>query len=164
MLSRPQKILRAGSIEELGRTILYPLYPDNIFSTNVLEEIHQMYCSKDITYAISKMLKEQLFHKNMKAKLSIYNKTCLMSCIYHSLSMEERYRMYNPHGLGGSLQFKAMQDISSRMNSVICNLMGLYFTKCRVWIAKEKFGSFYYSTQLHNFYQLKYSQISLWQK
>ena len=39
--------------------------------------------------------------------------------------------MYNPHGLGGSLQFKATQDISSRMNSVICDLMGPYFTKCR---------------------------------
>ena len=59
LLSRPQKILKAGRIEELGRTILYPLYPDNIFSTNVLEEFHQMYCSKDTTYPISKMLKEQ---------------------------------------------------------------------------------------------------------
>ena len=39
--------------------------------------------------------------------------------------------MYNPHGLGGSLQFKATQDISSRMNSVICNLMGPYFMRCR---------------------------------
>ena len=73
LISRPQKILRAGNIEELGRTILHPLYPENTFLTNVLEEIHQMYCSKDITYAISKLLKEQLFHKNMKAKLSIYN-------------------------------------------------------------------------------------------
>ena len=82
LLSRPQKILRAGSIEELGRTILCPLYPNNTFSTSVLEEFHQMYCSKDIMYAISRMLKEQLFHKNMKAKLSIYNKTCPMSCIY----------------------------------------------------------------------------------
>ena len=63
LLSRPQKILRAGSIEELGFTILYPLYPDNIFPTNILEEFHQMYCSKDITYAVSKMLREQLFHK-----------------------------------------------------------------------------------------------------
>ena len=123
--------MRAGSIEELGRTILYPLYPNNTFSTSVLEEFHQIYCSKDITYAISRMLKEQLFHKDMKAKLSIYNKTCPMSCIYRSLSMEERYRMYNPHGLGGSLQFKATQDISSRMNSVICDLMGPYLTKCR---------------------------------
>ena len=31
LISRPQKILRAGNIEELGRIILYPLYPDNIF-------------------------------------------------------------------------------------------------------------------------------------
>ena len=131
LLSRPQKVLRTGSIEELGRTILYPLYPDHIFSTKVLEEFHQMYCSKDTTYPISKMLREQLFHKNMKAKLSTYNKTCPMSCIYRSLSMEERYRMYNPMGLGGSIQFKATQDISSRMSSVICDLMGPFMTKCK---------------------------------
>ena len=116
LLSRPQKILRAGSIEELGRTILYPLYPDNIFSTKALEEFHQMYCSKDTMYPISKMLREQLFHKNMKAKLSTYNKTCPMSCIYRSLRMEERYRMYNPMSLGGSIQFKAIQDMPSRMS------------------------------------------------
>ena len=72
-----------------------------------------------MAYAISRLLKEHLFHKHMKAKLSIYDKTCPMSCKYRSLSMEERYGMYNPHGLGGSLQFKATQDISSRMNSVI---------------------------------------------
>ena len=131
LISRPQKILRAGNIEELGRTILYPLYPESTFSDNVLEEIHQMYCSKDVTYAMGRLLKENLFHKHMKAKLSIFNKTCPMSCIYRSLTMEERYRMYNPHGLGGSLQFKATQDIASRMNSVICDLMGPYFTRCR---------------------------------
>ena len=131
LISRPQKILRAGNIEELGRTILHPLYPENTFLDNVLEEIHQMYCSKDVAYAMSRLLKENLFHKHMKAKLSIFNKTCPMSCIYRSLTMEERYRMYNPHGLGGSLQFKATQDISSRMNSVICDLMGPYFTRCR---------------------------------
>ena len=79
LISRPQKILRAGNIEELGRMILHPLYTEHTFSTHVLEEIHQMYCSKDVTYAISKLLKEQLFHKHMKAKLSIYNKTCPMS-------------------------------------------------------------------------------------
>ena len=67
----------------------------------------------------------------MKAKLSIYNKTCPMSCIYQSLSMEERYLIYNPHGLGGSLQFKATQDISSRINSLTCDLMGPFMTKCR---------------------------------
>ena len=39
--------------------------------------------------------------------------------------------MYNPHGLGGSLQFNAIQNISSRMNSVICDLMGPYLAKCR---------------------------------
>ena len=131
LLSRPQKILRAESIEELGRTILYPLYPDNIFSTNVLEEFHQMYCSKDTTYPISKMLKEQLFHKNMKAMLSKFNQTCPLSCIYRSLSLEERYRIYNPMGLGGSIQFKAIQDVPSRMNSVICDLMGPYMTECK---------------------------------
>ena len=87
-----------------------------------------MYCSRDVAYAISRLLKEHLFHKHMKVKLSIYNKTCPMLCIYRSLSMEERYRMYNPHGVGGSLQFKATQDISSRMNSVICDLIGPYFT------------------------------------
>ena len=91
LLSRPQKILRAGGIEELGRTILYPLYSDNIFSTKVLKEFHQMYCSKDTTYPISKILREQLFHKDMKARLSQYNKSCPMSCIYRPLSMEERY-------------------------------------------------------------------------
>ena len=107
LISRPQKILRAGNIEELGRTILHPLYPESTFSDNVLEEIHQIYCSKDVTYAMSRLLKENLFHKHMKAKLSIFNKTCPMSCIYRSLTMEERYRMYNPHSLGGSLQFKA---------------------------------------------------------
>ena len=42
LLSRPQKILRAGSIEELGRAILYPLYLSSGFSTKVLEEFHQM--------------------------------------------------------------------------------------------------------------------------
>ena len=31
LLSRPQKILKAGRIEELGRIILYSLYPDNVF-------------------------------------------------------------------------------------------------------------------------------------
>ena len=77
------------------------------------------------------MLTEQLFHKNMKAKLSTYNKTCPMSCIYRSLSMEERYRIYNPMGLGGSIQFKATQDIPSRMSSVICDLMGPFMTKCK---------------------------------
>ena len=87
-----------------------------------------MYCGKDVTYAISKLLRENLFHKNMKAKLSIFNKTSPMLCIYRSLTMEERYRMYNPSGLGGSLQFKATQDISSRMNSVVCDLMGPYYT------------------------------------
>ena len=39
--------------------------------------------------------------------------------------------MYNPHGLEGSLQFKAVQDISSQMNSVICNLIGPFMTKCK---------------------------------
>ena len=105
LLSRPQKILRAGGIEELGRTILYPLYSNNIFSTKVLEEFHQMYCSKDTTYPIGNMLREQLFHKNMKAKSSQHNKICPMSCIYQSLSMEERYRIYYPMGLCGQGQF-----------------------------------------------------------
>ena len=45
--------------------------------------------------------------------------------------MEEQYRMYNPMGLGGSIQFKATQDISSRMSSVICDLMGPFMTKCK---------------------------------
>ena len=89
LISRPQKILRTGNIEELGQTILHPLYPEHAFLNNVLEEIHQMYCSRDVAYAISRLLKEQLFHKHMKVKLSIYNKTCPMSCIYRSLSMEE---------------------------------------------------------------------------
>ena len=39
--------------------------------------------------------------------------------------------MYNPMGLGGSIQFKATQDISSRMGSVICDLMGPFMTKCK---------------------------------
>ena len=39
--------------------------------------------------------------------------------------------MYNPLGLGGSIQFKATQDISSRMSSVICDLMGPFMTKCK---------------------------------
>ena len=86
-----------------------------------------MYCSRDTSYPISKMLQEQLFHKNMKAKLSTYNKTCPMSCIYWSLSMEERYRIYNPMGLGGSIQFKVTQDISSRMSSVVCELQRISF-------------------------------------
>ena len=92
---------------------MYPLYSDNIFSTKVLEEFHQMYCSRDTTYPISKMLKEQLFHKHMKAKLSKFNQTCPQSCIYRALSMEERYRIYNPMGLGGSINFKVTQDIPS---------------------------------------------------
>ena len=54
-----------------------------------------------------------------------------MSCIYWSLSLEERYRIYNPMGLGGSIQFKATQDISSRMSSVICDLTGPFITKCK---------------------------------
>ena len=45
--------------------------------------------------------------------------------------MEERYRIYNPMGLGGSIQFKATQDIPSRMSLVICDLMGPFMTKCK---------------------------------
>ena len=45
--------------------------------------------------------------------------------------MAERYRMYNPMGLGGSIQFKASQYISPRMNSVICDLIGPFMTKCK---------------------------------
>ena len=43
--------------------------------------------------------------------------------------MEERYRIFNPNGLGGSINFKVTQDIPSRMSSVICDLMGPYMTK-----------------------------------
>ena len=77
------------------------------------------------------MLREQLFHKHMKAKLSKYNQTCPKSNIYRALSMEERYRIFNPMGLEGSINFKVTQDIPSRMSSVICDLMGLYMTKCK---------------------------------
>ena len=31
LISRPQKILQAGNIEELGQTILHPLYPEHDF-------------------------------------------------------------------------------------------------------------------------------------
>ena len=61
------KNLTTGNIEELGQTILHPLYPEHEFSSIILEEIHQMYCSRDVTYAISRLLKEQLYHKHMKA-------------------------------------------------------------------------------------------------
>ena len=67
----------------------------------------------------------------MKATLSKFNKSCPQSSLYRALSMEERYRIFNPMGLGGSIQFKVTQDIPSRMSSVICDLMGPFMTKCK---------------------------------
>ena len=74
ILTRPQKVIKAGNIIEKGRGLFFPLYCKNSFSLQILESLHDLYCGRDIIYPINKMFSEQLFHPHMKNKFTAYNK------------------------------------------------------------------------------------------
>ena len=56
ILTRPQKVIKAGSIVEQGRGILFPLHSKSQFSTQILEKFHDLYCGRDVVYPINKMI------------------------------------------------------------------------------------------------------------
>ena len=80
IFTRAQKVLRAGSIIDLGRGILFPLHTKEPFSQNLLEKMHDLYCGREISYPVNKLLSQQLYHQSMKFKLSAFNRSCPQSC------------------------------------------------------------------------------------
>ena len=93
ILTRPHKVIKARSIVEQGRGILFPLHSKSQFSTQILEKFHDLYCGRDFAYPINKMISEQLFHPHMRIKLTAFNKQCPSSCIQRALTLDERYKM-----------------------------------------------------------------------
>ena len=67
------------------------------------------------------MLAQQLYHPQMKIKFTALNKSCPQSCINRALTLEERYKMFTPQGLGGTFQFNLTRDIPNRSSCVIVN-------------------------------------------
>ena len=87
------------------------------------------------------MLSEQLFHPHMRIKFTAYNKKCPNSCLQRAVTLDERYKMYSPGGLGGSFQFSVVRDIPLRTSSIIVYMTGPFETLCdtrtcttKVWI------------------------------
>ena len=120
---------------------MLPLHTKAEFSLQILEKMHDLYCGKDTIYPIGKIISQQLYHPQMKIKFTVFNKHCPQSCINRALTLEERYKIFAPQGLGGSVQFSLTRDIQNRSNSVIVDLMGPYKVKChtqtctsKVWI------------------------------
>ena len=141
ILTRPQKIIKAGSIVDQGRGILFPLHSKNTFCTQILEKFHDVYCGKDVSYPINKMLAEQLYHPHMKVKLTAFNKQCPNSCIQRALTLDDKFKMYAPGGLGGSFQFSLVKEIPLRTSSILVDMTGAYEVFCdtktcvtKVWI------------------------------
>ena len=60
------------------------------------------------------MFSEQLFHPHMKIEFTAYNKKCPNSCLQRALTLNEKYKMFAPGGLGGSFQFSVVNDIPLR--------------------------------------------------
>ena len=104
ILTRPQKVIQAGNIIEQGRGF-FPLYCKNIFSLQILESLHDPYYRRDVIYPINKTFSEQLFHPHMKIKFTAYNKKCPNSCLQRAVTLDERYKMYSPGGLGDLFNF-----------------------------------------------------------
>ena len=87
------------------------------------------------------MFSEQLFHTQMKIKLTAFNKKCPNSCLKRALTLDERYKMFSPGGLGGTFQFSVVKDIPLRTSSIIVDMTGPFMTLCdtrtcttKVWI------------------------------
>ena len=77
----------------------------------------------------------------MKSRFTDYNKNCPQSCINRALTLEERYKMFSPQGLGGTFQFNLTRDAPNRSSCVVIDLMGPYKVKChqgpctnKVWL------------------------------
>ena len=114
IITGPKKSIHAGNIIEEGRGLLLPLHRKSELSNQILEKFHELYCGRDITYPVNKILSEQLFFSNMKLKVTNYNKFRPKSCIQRALSLDDRYKMYAPGALGGSFQFSITNGIPLR--------------------------------------------------
>ena len=141
ILTRPQKVIKAGSIVEQGRGILFPLHSKGQFSTQILEKFHDVYCGRDVVYPVNKMVSEQLFHPDMRIKLTTFYKQYPNSCIKRALTLDERYKMYAPGCLGGSFQFSMIKDIPLRTLFILVDMTGPFEVLCdtrscitKVWV------------------------------
>ena len=106
--------------------MLFPLHSKNTFCTQILEKFHDVYCGRDVSYPINKMFAEQLFHPHMKIKLTAFNKQCPNSCIQHALTLDEKFKMYAPGGLGGTFQFSMVKDLPLRTFLILVDMTGAF--------------------------------------
>ena len=77
----------------------------------------------------------------MKIKLTAFNKKCPNSCLQRAVTLDERYKMFSPGGLGGSFQFSVVKDIPLRTSSIIVDMTGPFMILCdtrtcttKVWV------------------------------
>ena len=56
IITRPQKTIRAGNIIGEGRGLLLLLHRKSELSNQILEKFHELYCGRDITYPVNKIL------------------------------------------------------------------------------------------------------------
>ena len=87
------------------------------------------------------MISEQLFHPQMRIKLTDFNKQCPNSFIIRALTLDEMYKMYAPGGLGGSFQFSMIKDNPLRTSSILVDMTGPFEVLCdtiscitKVWV------------------------------
>ena len=131
IITRSQKLIKPWSISDEKRGLLFPLHEKDVFATNLLEQFHDMYCGKDTIYPISKLFSQQLYHPRMKMLLTSLNKTCPSSCLSRALTLDKRYKMFSPSGLGGSLQLTLTKNLPQRSSSIVLDMVGPYKVKCQ---------------------------------
>ena len=66
----------------------------------------------------------------MKIKLTAFNKQCPNSCIQRALTLDEKYKMYAPGGLGGTFQFSMVKDLPLRTSSILVDMTGAFEVFC----------------------------------
>ena len=74
----------------------------------------------------------------MQIKLTGFNRSCPQSCQQRALTLDDRFKMYTPQGLGGTLQLGAIKDIPARTNSVVIDMMGSFWIKCNTKTCSSK--------------------------
>ena len=89
--------------------------------------MHDLYGSQEISYPVNKLISQQLYHPSIKVKLTAFNRSCPQSCQQRELTLDTRFKMHSPEGLGGSLHLRLIKDIPSRTNSVVVDMMGAYW-------------------------------------
>ena len=139
MLTREQKILEPEYSHSLGRVFLYMLPETEVFTLELIHQIHELYCSEDPVYGTTICLKQHLFINNIKWALSRWNKSCSGSCLTRAEDGNKRYYMHHPGGLGGSFQFTSMLDPSKRASTGVVDLLGPFKGKCYTGECEQKY-------------------------